>query len=303
VACTVAFCATASGLHAPRFCNFSQHLCDRCPATRVTAPPASSASRRVAAALSRQALDCQQGESSRRCGRSATTHSRRDRLPRLPSRVRPPARAPAVLDAISPVVVVDRTGGISISRRLAQPDARSLWRAPSSDGITSRSIHNSPCSPLRAQPSANRDCTESPTILRCAWGCTRASRVPPTHRVLERSGRRCSRTPCPGPRSSSTAVSIVYYTRLGRLSGLPQGRSASAPHDCGRASRRSCPVFDGTTRTGPRAWGGAFWTPISRSASPQAKSSRGPLRPHEIHLSSPGSSPRPSGIELRHAQG
>jgi hypothetical protein len=268
--CTVAFCATASDCTAPRFCNFSQHRCDL-PCNPGSCATGEQCLGGVCRGRCLDSTDCQQGEvcEANVCigddcsDATGCLAAERCDLQRVPQQVLEP----------SPVVDGDRTVLYLDLAPPAQPDARAIWRATSSDGIHFTIDPLGPVLAAARAPSAIVDGGITDLYFEAQGGLHVARSddgiaFDAPVAVLANAG-------APAALLVDGSV-IVYYTRGGAI-GFATGLLGEPLADGGIVLAPSdAQVGDGTPGT-------AFWTPITELASPQAIVS-GPGGARTIHV-------------------
>jgi hypothetical protein len=272
--CTVEFCAAASDCVAPRFCNFAQHRCDLACGP---GEPACAADEQCIAGVCRgrclDSTECQFGEvcDANTCigddcsDVTGCLAGERCDLQRTPQQALEPA----------PVVTA---AGIVLYLDLADPttpEARSIWRAVSADGIR---FAIDPAQPVLAgarAPSVVVDAGTTYVYFEDAVGLNvaqSADGIAFAPRVTVLAGTDI-RAPAAVLANGQVAA---YYVRAGSIA-LATGPLAGGLVDQGIVlTPAGAQVGDGTPGT-------AFWTPITELASPHV-ALVGPDGARTIHL-------------------
>ena len=274
--CTVEYCAAASDCVAPRYCNFAQHRCDlACGPGTPTCSDQEQCIGGVCRGRCLDSTDCQFGEVCEAnvcigddCGDvTGCLVGERCDLQRLPQQVLEPA--PSVDPA---------TGRVVLYLDLAAPttpDARAIWRAVSDDGIRFAIDPPSPVIQGARAPSAIVDAGIAYLYFEDAVGLNVATSSDgiafgPRTTVLVGSDLRT-----PSAVLADGAVA-VYFARGGAIA-LATGPLGAPVVDAGIV------LAPGDVEVGDGTPGTAFWTPISKLASPHATLA-GPDAGRAIHL-------------------
>jgi hypothetical protein len=269
--CTLAYCAAASDCAAPRECNFSVHRCDL-PCTSTTECGAHAEC--LAGVCQGRCVDdagCQHGEFcdithhciSAECSTDFDCHNgERCEIQRTPRQVLEPA--PLAMPGL--VLYLDLADP-------ATPDARAIWRATSSDGV-SFVLDAQPVLPGAQAPSAVLDggtvylYVEQASGIAVATSGDGTSFGAPTG-ILSGDFH--------APSAVHTGGGVVLYYERGGAIGLATGDVGAPLTDAGIVLEPAdVDVGDGTPGT-------AFWLGVNALASPHAIVA-GPDGAKSIHL-------------------
>lgn len=256
-ACTIAYCAAASDCEAPRTCNFSAHRCDLACTSGTACGDVAACIGGVCRGRCATTADCQHGEFcdsnhvcfSDDCASVAECQGlERCELQRVPEPVREPAP------------IVDRDGRVVLYLELDG----AVWRAVGTDGLH---FAIDPAAPVIADaraPSAVVD--GGVTYVYFEFGDGAELRVASAADGVT-FGTSSVVLAGPGvhaPTAVHTAAGVVcYYERDGAIALATGARGALLADHGVVLTPVDVQVGDGTPGT-------AFWTPVTRLASPHA---------------------------------